>query len=461
VKTASPGATNMTVGNPYRLILNFSLPLLVGNIFQQLYFIIDCIIVGNVVGDKALAAVGTGFPITFMMSSLFIGIGMGATIIIAQYLGAGNMDQIRETVQTIYTALILGAIPLSLIGIVSSVPLLRLMNVPNDGTMEMAQTFMFVIFAGMIGNLGYNINAGILQGLGDSRTSMLFLIISTIINIILDLLFTATLGWGVFGVAFATIIAEFCSWIFGIYFINKRYPDFHIRLFHFHFNRQIFLKAIKLGIPAGLQQAMFAIGSMVMQALVNSYGSSFMAGFNGANKIDTFAFMPIQSFSNAVTTYVGQNVGASFMDRVKKGTRAGLVLAVGSCLVIGGIVYLLSPNFMRLFSPHQDVIDAGVAYLHDVLPFYFLLALLFILNAVVRGAGATAIPTISTFVSLWIARIPAAYWIASVWGRDAIYYSYAIGWLLGLIISFVYYITGRWKTKSVVSNKGGQPEKTD
>lgn len=451
----------MTLGNPYKLILVFSLPLLVGNIFQQLYNIIDSIVVGNVVGAKALAAVGAGFPITFMMSSLFIGIGMGATVIISQYLGAGDIERIRQTVSTIYTSLMIGSIPLTLIGILLSDPLLRLMNVPDDGTLLMSKIFMVVIFAGLLGNLGFNINAGILQGLGDSRTSLLFLLIATIINIVLDLLFAVSFGWGVFGVAFATVIAQFCSWFFGIYFINRHYSFIHIQLFHFHFHKEIFLQAIKIGIPAGLQQAMFAIGSMIMQALVNSYGFAFMAGFNGANKIDTFAFMPIQSFTTAITTYVGQNVGASQLERVKSGTRAGLVLSVASSVIIGGAIYPLSEFFMRMFNQDPDVVSAGVAYLHDVLPFYFLLALLFIINAVIRGAGASTVPTVSTFVSLWIARIPAAYWFASVWGKDTIYYSYAVGWLLGLVISYVYYKSGRWKNKGIISDHAGDTDPAD
>lgn len=453
VKRSLAGVTDMTLGNPYELIFVFSIPLLIGNVFQQLYNMVDSIVVGNFVGEKALAAVGTGFPIIFMMSSLFMGIGIGATIMISQFYGAKDIENIENTVNTIYSAMMIGAIPLTIAGILLGDPLLRLMKVPDDGTLGMAKIYLIVVFVGIIGNLGFNINSGILQGLGDSRTSLLFLLIATIINIVLDLLFTVAFGWGVFGVAFATIIAQFCSWVFGIRFINRHFAYIHIQVFKFKFDGSLFKEALKLGIPSGIQQALFSVGIMVMQALVNSYGSAFMAGFNGANKIDTFAFMPIQSFAAAVTTYVGQNVGAAQLERVKSGTRAGLVLSIGSSIVISAVIYPMSALFMHMFNQNPEVISAGVAYLHCVLPFYALLALLFTLNAVLRGAGEMIIPMISIFVSLWLARVPTAYFIAQYWGKEYIYLSYAVGWFLGAIISLVSYKTGKWKNKSIVSSK--------
>ena len=450
MKKKHAGVMDMTSGNPYKLILIFSLPLLVGNIFQQLYNMVDSIVVGNVVGEKALAAVSTGFPIIFGLSSLFMGIGMGATVMISQFYGAKDLESIRHTVNTMYTALIVASIPLTIVGVLLSDPLLRLMQVPDDGTLEMARTYMIVIFIGIIGNLGFNLNAGILQGFGDSRTSLLFLLIATIINIALDLLFTAAMGMGVFGVALATIIAQLASWIFGIWYLKRHYAFLEIRLLKFRFKKEFFLKAMKLGIPSGLQQMLFSIGIMTMQALVNGYGSLFMAGFSGANKIDSFAFMPIQSFATAMTTYTGQNVGASRMDRVKQGTRAGLVLAIVCSLVLGFGIYPFGGFLMRMFNQNPEVIAAGEVYLRSVLPFYALLGIQFIYTAVLRGAGEMIIPMVSSFVSLWLARIPVAYILAATLGRDSIYFSYAAGWLLGVIIAFVSYKRGKWKTKAVI-----------
>lgn len=442
---------DMTEGSSYRLIISFTLPLLLGNVFQQLYNMVDSIVVGNVIGDQALAAVGTGFPIIFMLSSLFMGVGTGATIMISQFYGARDLEKVNQTVNTIYTALIIGIIPLSLVGVFFSEPLLRMMHVPDDGTLQMAKTYMVIIFIGIIGNLGFNINAGILQGLGDSRTSLLFLMIATVINIVLDLVLTIPIKMGVAGVALATIIAQIASWLFGVFYINKRYDFIDIKPQKFYFEKRLFWQAMKLGIPSGIQQALFSIGIMFMQSLVNSYGSNFMAGFNGANKIDTFAFLPVQSLSNALTTYTGQNIGAGNQHRVKEGLKASMVLSVGCCIVVGVLLYPTSGFMMRMFSQNPEVIDAGVAYLHGVLPFYFLLAAGFMFNSVLRGAGEMVIPMISSFIGLWLARLPAAYLFAHFFDKESIYYSYAVGWVLGLLISGLYYAGGKWKNKSIVA----------
>lgn len=444
------GMTDMTKGSPYRLLFMFSLPLLIGNIFQQLYNMVDSIVVGQFIGSKALAAVGTGFPVIFMLASLFMGVGMGATIMLSQYYGAKDYEKLQHTVSTIYTAMIIGSVPLTIIGILVLDPLLNIMHVPDDGTLEMTKIYMTIIFIGVLGTIGFNINAGILQGFGDSQTSLLFLLIASIINIVLDIVFTVVCHFGVAGVAVATVIAQVVSWFFGIYYINKHYEFIHISLLKFEFKKELFLTAVKLGIPSGIQQALFAIGIMVLQSLINSFGSSFMAGFNGANKIDTFAFMPIQSFSAAITTYTGQNVGAGNYQRVKEGLKAGIVLSISVCLGITIIIFPLSSLFMTMFGDDPDMIAAGVAYLHTVLPFYSLLALNFIFNSVMRGAGEMTVPLISTFVALWIGRLPVAHLLAYFAGPGYIFYSYGISWALGLIISIPYYKKGRWKEKGLV-----------
>lgn len=445
--------TDMTQGNAYRLIIAFSIPLLIGNIFQQMYNMVDSIVVGNWIGAKALAAVGTGFPIIFMMCSLFMGIGAGATVMVSQFYGAKDFDKLSKTVGTIYTAMIIGIIPLSILSILVTEPLLKLIQVPMDGTLEMAKSYLIVIFIGMIGMLGFNVNAGILQGFGDSKTSLLFLLIACMINIVLDLVFTICFGMGVMGVALATIIGQISSWVFGIFYINKHYTMIHINIFSFFFDKKLFIKAMKLGIPSGIQQAMFSLGIMMMQSLVNSFGSIFMAGFNGANKIDTFAFMPIQSFAIAATTFTGQNVGANNYDRVRYGMRSGNVLSIATCIVIGALIYPASGFLMRMFSQDAEVISAGVSYLHSVLPAFPLLAILFMTNSVLGGSGQMIIPLISTFVGLWLVRVPSAYLIAHYWGRDYIFLSYAIGWIFSIIISCGYYATGRWKKQRVVEQE--------
>jgi len=447
LKNNDKNLNNMTEGSPIKLIFAFAVPMLIGNIFQQLYNMVDSIVVGNYVGKTALAAVGTGFPIIFLTVSIFIGIGLGATILISQFYGAGDVENVKKTSQTIYTAMIIGSIPISLIGIILCGPVLKLMNVPMD-TFDMARQYMVIIFIGLIGSIGFNVNAGILQGLGDSKSSLLFLAIACVLNIVLDLAFVLIFHWGVPGVAYATIIAQFFSWGFGIVYMRKKYDFLNFPIMKFFFDKDIFKKVLKLGIPSSIQQMLFSLGIMSLQSLVNSYGSDFIAGFNAANKIDTFAFMPIQSFANAVTTYVGQNVGAGKMDRVHKGTVSTVIVSTIFSVVIGAVIIPLGPLIMRLFNPEQAVIESGMVYLRSVVPFFAILSLVFTLNSVMRGAGEAVIPMLGSILSLWGGRVPAAYLIARYIGRNYIFYSYAVGWSLWLLLVLPYYMSGKWKQKS-------------
>ena len=245
-----------------------------------------------------------------------------------------------------------------------------------------------------------------------------------------------------------------------MYFINRHYTFLHIQLFKIQFQRSLFKKAIQLGIPSGIQQALFAVGIMAMQALVNSYGSTFTAGFNGANKIDTFVFLPIQSMSSAVTTYVGQNVGAARMERVRRGTRAGLILCVVASVAISVVVYPLSDVLMRMFSQSPGVIEAGVYYLHALLPFYFLCAILFILSAVLRGAGSMIVPMAASLLSpAGRQGSPSPIGSQALGGRSSSITPYPISWAIGILIVLVAYLHGGWKKKAIVAptNREEQP----
>lgn len=446
-------STDMTKGSPARLILLFALPLLAGNLFQQLYNMVDSIVVGRFVGSTALAAVGTAFPVVFLMLSLFMGLGMGATVMVSQFYGANDAARLKATIDTVYTSIMVGAVPLSVLGIAVSRPVMALLSVPDD-TAGQCWLYMVIIMGGMIGSLGYNANAGILQGLGDSKTSLLFLVIACLLNILLDLLFVIVFGWGVAGVAIATVLAQLFSWVFGTFYINKKYPSLSIRPFCFRFDRALFGQVLRLGLPAGVQQALFSFGVIAMQRLINSYGSDFMAGFNGANKVDAFVFMPIQSFTTAATTFVGQNIGAGRRDRVQAGSRATLLMSVGFSLLAAAVLLPLGRLCMHLFSPEPAVIESGYAYLVRILPFYWMIALMFAANGIMRGAGEMMIPTIATLAGLWLARLPAAYLLAHFYGPENIHFCYAIGWVLGLAICVPYYFTGRWRQKGLV---GGPP----
>lgn len=439
------GELDMTVGSPYRLLIKFAIPLLLGNAFQQLYNTVDSIIVGKFIGKHALAAVGAGFPFMMILVSLFIGFGIATSVIIAQAFGAKDYDRINRAAQTVYKSMLLAAIPISLIGFFSAEAVLRAVNIPDDGTLAMGATYLRIIFAGLFGTIGYNLNAGILQGLGDSKSSVRFLIIAAIINTILDLVFVIPLNMGVSGAAWATIIAQAISWIIGYRYINRHYSFLKLRPSALHLDPLIFREAMRMGVPTAIQNMLFSVGLLVLNALVNSYGSAFIAGFNGANKIDTFLFMPAQSFSNAVTTYVGQNAGARHIERIKSGARACFLLSLSTCAAIGVILYPLSGFAMRLFSNDPQVIEAGVWYLQSVLPAYPFLCILFNYNGVIRGCGKTMVPMIATFVSLLAVRVPAAYFLAGTFGKQYIFYSYGFGWALGALATLIYFYRGSWK----------------
>ncbi len=446
---SNSGALNMTQGSPYQLILRFSIPLLLANLLQQLYNMVDSAVVGRFVGTQALAAVGTTFPIVFMIISLFIGIGMGASVIVSQYFGAGDLQGVRKTVDTLYIAMFFLALVIGVIGFFLSRPILLLVQTPPD-TIDLATTYMQITFIGTLAIFGFNVNGGILQGLGDSKSPLIYVGIATVINIILDLIFVLAFGWGVAGVAWATVIAQFFAFIYGVIHINKFNVHITINFKELLFDRKILRDSLRIGLPVSMQNLSFAIGAVVIQALINSFQSDFMAGFNAANKIDAFAFLPLMSFSNAITTYVGQNVGAGRWDRVKAGIRATMLLSVGSVIAISGALFIWAEQLIGMFSIEPAVIESGRVYLVTVVPFYFLLAILFVLNGAMRGAGSTMIPLLATITSLWLVRVPFAYLFVDWFGRDFIYYSYGAGWLIGLLAILPYYFGGRWKKTAIV-----------
>ncbi len=448
---------DMTVGSPMRLILSFSIPLLLGNVLQQMYNMVDTIVVGNYVGTVAQAAVGTGFPVIYMMVALFMGIGGGASVIISQYYGAGKLKTVSDTIDTMYTSAIISSVPITLAGILLSGPMLKLINTPED-TYHDAHMYMIVVLLGTLFSMGYNFNSSIMQSLGDSRTPLLLLAIACGLNVVWDLLFVIVFHWGVVGVAVATILAQAVSWLVGIRLINRKYSYVRIRLFHFSFDRSLFRRIIRLGLPNGIQQMLFSAGTLFMQNLVNSYGSKFIAGFNNANKIDMLAFFPAQSFGMALMTFVGQNIGAGKTHRVKDGLRSTMLLSVVSGILAMVVVLTAGPQVMRLFNPDPEVIECGMVYLRPVMSCYLLFSVMNTILSVMRGAGDMVFPMITSLLSLWIVRIPLAYLLANWLGRDYIFYSYGGGWLIGMIMAILYYFFGNWRSKAVISTPDDNQE---
>ena len=449
-KADSGGLRNMTVGSPAGHIFYFALPLLLGSFLQQLYNMVDSWVVGNYAGDASLAAVGVGYPVIFMFTSLFMGLSGGGTVVIAQFYGAGNMGRVRDAVDTVYTAFMASAIPITLLALGLVKPVLLLMQVRADAWAE-SWLYLTVVSAGLVGAIGYNLNAGILGGLGNSRTTLLFLAISSVMNIVLDLVFVLGLGMGVLGVALGTIISQAFSWLFGLFYINRRYPAIAIRPFCRRFDRALFRQIMGIGLPAGIQMSLVALGAMVVMSKINSFGKEFAAAYNVGSKLDSLAFLPVQSLSNAVTAFVGQNTGAKRPDRVRRGIR----MTVAASVVWSAVMLVLiplGPTLVGFFSGTPAVIHSGTVYLRCIMPFYVLFSVMFCLNNAMRGAGDSLFPMLDVIFSLILVRVPAVYWFADHYGPDYMYYGVGVGWCVGFTLSVVYYLSGRWKRKGSLAD---------
>ena len=440
------GVRNMTTGSPLRHILLFSLPLLAGNFLQQFYNMVDSWVVGNYVSDAALAAVGVGFPVLFLFSSLFSGIATGGTVVIAQALGAQKPERVQAAIGTLYTAFVRGILPITAAAVLLVRPLMVLLRVDPAAWAE-TRTYLLVVCAGIIGSIGYNLNAGILSGVGNSSATLLFLAVSTILNILLDLTLVLAAGQGVLGVALGTVIAQACSWLFGIWYINRNYPALAIHPFSGIFDRKLFAEIIRIGLPSGLQMSLVALGAMFVLSKVNSFGKAFTAGFNVGNKLDTLAFLPTQSMAAAVISFVGQNMGAGQVDRAKRGTLISVGLAIGWTVFSSVLVVLFCDPLSRIFSPNSTVIAVSAVYLKTVMPPYFLFSTLFVLNSAMRGAGDSVYPMVNVVASVILIRGPALYLLADHLGPEYMFWSYGIGWVITCALSVYHYAAGKWLGK--------------
>ena len=448
----SSGMRDMTAGNPAGHILYFALPLLAGSLLQQFYNMVDSWVVGRYVGDGALAAVGVGFPVLTMFSSLFIGLSNGGTVVIAQFFGAGKMDRVRDAVDTVYAAFLMSIIPLTALALLAVGPILRLLQV-EPGAYDEACLYLTAVCAGLTGSVGYNLNAGILGGLGNSRSTLLFLAVASVMNIVLDLALVLACGLGVLGVALGTIIAQAFSWLFGVAYINRRYPEISLRLFPRTFDRALFRQIMGIGLPAGVQMSLVALGAMAVMGKINSYGKEFTAGYNVGFRLDQLAFLPIQSLSSAVVSFVGQNIGARQLDRARQGVQITVMLSAAWAVLMTAVLMPFSEPLVAFFSDTPAVVHAGAVYLNCIMPFYFLFAVMFCLNNAMRGAGDSVFPMVNVILSLILVRVPAVYWLADRFGPDYMYYGMAVGWTVGLALSAAHYFSGRWKQKSVTGGE--------
>ena len=460
VSAKAPNQGDLTQGTPWKKILYFTIPLLIGNVFQQLYNVVDTIIVGHYVGESALAAVGLAFPILFFLISMFMGLGVGATVLIAQFFGAKDFEHLKRVTTTTYIFLFWGAIAMTIIGLLTCSGVLKLMNTPTD-VFDQAKAYLNISYLGTIGVFGYNSICAILRGIGDSKSPLYFLIVATIVNIILDLLFVAVFRWGVAGAAWATIIAQFVSFIISALYLNRHYPLIRINFKELIFDKKLFKEIVRIGIPAAIQQMLVSLGLIAVQRLVNSYGTNTMAGFTAASRIDSFAMMPIMNIGSAISTFTGQNIGAGKIDRIKKGTVSGNIMTIIYCALALVIILLFGRILLRIFNDNPEVVNAGLSYLHIVSPFYCTVGIMFVFTSVMRGAGDAIRPLIVSLGAMWFFRVPIAYLLSGLFHTpDGIWWAFPIGWTIGLLMSLIFYYRGKWKQHAIVFTIPSNQEQT-
>jgi len=440
---------DFTQGKEAGLLLKFSLPLVLGNIFENLYNIVDSIIVGNFLGKEALGAVGASFPIIFALISLVIGIGSGASTVVSQYFGAKQTENVRRTIDTVFIFFLIASIVISAIGIIFSNDIFSLLKLPEE-MMSDANNYLRIYMGGIFFFFGFAGLSSILRGLGDSKTPLYFMIASTVVNIILDLLFVLVFHWGIKGVAWATVLSEIGLFVTGVIYLNIKHPLIKLYLRKYVFDRLIFKSCIRIGLPTGFQQFLVAIGMMTIMGIINSFGTNAVAAYTAAMRIDSFAKMPAMTFSSALSSFVGQNLGAFREDRAKRGLKFTILFSLVYSAVISAIIILFGGFLIHFFTPDPAVIEIGQKYLLIVSSFYLLLSVMFTLTGFLRGAGATLIPMLVTIASLYFLRIPAAFLLSAKIGIDGVWWSIPIGWAAAAVFLIIYYFSGKWKGKTVI-----------
>ena len=444
---------DLTSGKEGKLILNFALPMLLGNVFQQMYNVVDSIIIGKVLGKEALAAVGANFPLIFALISFVVGIAIGSTVIVAQYFGAKQMDKVKRAIDTLYIFMFAAALFLTVAGMWGSKYIFALISLPED-VIPLAIDYFNVYAFGFIFFFGFQGTSAVLRGLGDSKTPLYFLIVATLINIALDLLFVVVLKWGIKGVAAATVISQAGAFISIAFYLNRYHSFLDFSPLKMRFDRDIFKKSLRIGLPSGVQQTVVSIGFLALYRIVSMFGTPTIAAYSIAIRIDMFAAMPAMNFSAAISTFVGQNIGANKFERIGRGLNATLVMTTIISVLISLMAILFAEPLMSLFTNDAEVVEIGKQYLYVVSGFYVVFSVMFVLGGVLRGAGATLIPMFITFLALWIIRIPVSYFLSLEIGYMGIWWGIPIAWVFGVIASYTYYKTGRWKKRAVVKHDG-------
>lgn len=450
-------AKDMTEGTPWKRIVEFSIPMLIGNIAQQFYNTADSIIVGKYVGDNALAAVGSASPILNLLLVLFVGISTGAGIMVSQYFGAKDREKLSHTIGVCITLTAIASVIIMVIGPLVTRPLLAFLNTPAS-IIDWCADYLIIYFVGIAGFAYYNILAGVLRGLGDSVSSLVFLLVATVLNVILDIWFVAGFNMGVAGVALATIIAQGVSAVLCIIKLLKMRDIFDLNLKMLKPNKEFSVKLIKLGLPSGFTQAIFSLAMIVVQSLTNSFGEMVIACNVIVMRVDGFAMMPNFTFGSAMTTFAGQNIGAKRMDRVNVGTKSGTKIAVAVSTTITILILAFGRPLMGVFTDTKELVDLSMHMMKILAVGYIAMAVTQSLSGVMRGAGDTMTPMWISLITTVILRVPVAYGIAYLTRSDlyptgrpeSTFISLLVSWTLGAVITTIFYKKGKWRQKGLV-----------
>lgn len=397
-----------------------------------------------------MAAVSGASPIMFLLTSMLMGITLGFSILVSQYYGSKDMPKVKATLDTSSLFILVGSIVITFVGVFFSKGILTLMNTP-ESIIGPATNYLIIIFIGTLFSAGYNSISAILRGLGDSKNPLIFLIIATVLNIILDVVFVIFFGMGIEGVALATIIAQGISFLFSVVYLNKKHPVLKIKVRALVYDHSIFIKGLKLGIPSAIQQMLFSLGNIALQSLVNGYGTYAMAAFGAGVKIESLISIPIINLGAAVSTFVAQNMGAGKVERIKRGVRASVLMALTLSAVVAVLFLFASKQLIGLFNTTPEVLAIGSHYLLIIGPAFVIVSTSFMWTSAIRGAGASMFSMLSSLISLWVARIPASYLLSQFLGTDGIWLGIPIGWAVGWIVIFIYYRRGTWENKGVVT----------
>ena len=449
---------DMTVGNPGKQIVAFAIPMLIGNIAQQLYNTADSVIVGRYVGDNALAAVGSASPILNLLLVLFVGISVGAGIMVSQYFGAKQREDLSGTIGSCITLTAISSLFIMIIGPLVSGPLLKYLDTP-ESIIGWCESYLNIIFIGILGMAYYNILGGVLRGLGDSVSALVYLLVATIVNIVLDILFVASFHMGVAGVALATAIAQALSAILCFLKLLRMSDIFDMKKKYLKLHKKYAMMTIRLGLPSGLTQAIFSMAMIIVQSLTNSFGEMFIAANVIVMRVDGFAMMPNFSFGTAMTTYAGQNVGARELERVDEGAKQGTFIAMGVSAAITALILIFGKYLMGIFTDTAELVDMSMRMMRILAVGYIAMAVTQSLSGVMRGAGDTMTPMWISLITTVAIRVPVAYGIAYLTrseqypgGRcESIFISLLFSWTLGAIITFIFYRWGKWKQKAIES----------